>query len=206
MSHEHAQHSHSHQLQLDDRNKKAFLIGITLNVAFVFAEVIGGFLYDSIALLTDAGHNASDVASLVLSLVAFWMSKKKSSAIYTYGYKKTTVLAALANAVILLIVIGVLGYESVTRLFKPERVEGNMIAWIAGLGILINGLSAFLFYRNKEKDLNVKGAYLHLLADALVSIGVVLAGIAIAYTKWYWLDPAIGLVIMFVILWSTWGL
>jgi cobalt-zinc-cadmium efflux system protein len=193
-------------LTLDRSNKNAFVIGISLNLAFVFAELIGGFLYDSMALLTDAGHNASDVASLVLSLVAFWMAKRKSSAVYTYGYKKTTVLAALANAVILLVAIGILGYESVTRLFKPEIVQGNMIAWIAGLGILINSISAFLFYRNKAKDLNVKSAYLHLFADALISIGVVVAGIIISFTDWFWLDPAIGLVIMFIILWSTWGL
>jgi len=158
------------------------------------------------ALLTDAGHNASDVASLVLSLVAFWMAKKKSSAVYTYGYKKTTVVAALANSVMLLIAIGILGFESVTRLVKPETVKGNIIAWIAGLGILINGISAFLFYRNRNRDLNAKSAYLHLLADALVSIGVVIAGIVMTYTNWYWLDPAIGLVIMIVILVSTWGL
>ena len=206
MPHDHSHHSHSHQLELDKGNKKAFLFGISLNIAFVGAELVGGFLYDSMALLTDAGHNASDVASLILSLVAFWMAKKKSSAVFTYGYKKTTVVAALANAVILLIAIGILGYESVTRLFKPEIVQGNMIAWIAGLGIVINSISAFLFYRNKNKDLNVKSAYLHLLADALISIGVVVAGIIISYTKWYWLDPAIGLVIMLVIVLSTWSL
>jgi len=134
------------------------------------------------------------------------MAKKKSSAVYTYGYKKTTVVAALANSVMLLIAIGILGFESVTRLVKPETVKGNIIAWIAGLGILINGISAFLFYRNRDRDLNAKSAYLHLLADALVSIGVVIAGIVMTYTNWYWLDPAIGLVIMIVILVSTWGL
>jgi cobalt-zinc-cadmium efflux system protein len=187
-------------------NKQAFIAGICLNLAFVLAEVIAGLLNNSMALLTDAGHNASDVASLVLSLVAFWMARKSSSAKYTYGYKKTTVLAALANAVILLIAIGVLGYESVTRLFNPEIIKGDVIAWVAGLGILVNGISAWLFYKGKEKDLNVKSAYLHLLADALVSLGVVIAGIIMAYTSWYWLDPAIGLVIMIVILISTWGL
>ncbi|HEU4633954.1 MAG TPA: cation diffusion facilitator family transporter [Flavisolibacter sp.] len=206
MAHAHDNSHHSHDLDFEQGNRKAFIIGICLNIAFVLAEVIGGLMYDSMALLTDAGHNAGDVASLVLSLVAFWMAKKKSSSVYTYGYKKTTVLAALTNAVILLVAIGILGYQSVTRLFKPESVQGEVIAWIAGVGILINGLSAFLFYRNKEKDLNVKSAYLHLLADALVSVGVVAGGIIIYYTDWYWLDPAIGLVIMFIILVSTWGL
>ena len=157
-------------------------------------------------MLTDAGLYASDVASLVLSLIAFWMARKKSSPKYTYGFKKTTVLAALINAVVLLIAIGMLGYESVTRLFKPEKVQGFAIAWIAGLGIIVNSVSAFLFYRHKEKDLNAKSAYLHLLADALVSVGVVIAGIVLCYAIWYWLDPAFGLLIMTVIFVCTWGL
>jgi len=204
-NHDHG-HNHSHSVDLEHVNKRAFVVGICLNLAFVLAEVIAGIWYNSMALLTDAGHNASDVASLVLSLAAFWMARKGSSAKYTYGYKKTTVLAALANAVILLIAIGVLGYESVTRLFHPEIIKGDVIAWIAGLGIIVNSLSAWLFYKGKEKDLNVKSAYLHLLADALVSLGVVVAGLVMTYTNWYWLDPAIGLVIMIVILVSTWGL
>lgn len=205
MSHHH-EHSHTHSMNFEHGNRKAFIIGIILNLAFVLAEVIAGIIYNSMALLTDAGHNASDVASLVLSLVAFWMAKKKSTSVYTYGYKKTTVLAALMNAVVLLIAIGILGYESVSRLFKPEAVKGGIIAWIAALGIVINSASAFLFYKGKEKDLNAKSAYLHLLADALVSLGVVVAGIIMTYTKWYWLDPMIGLIIMVVILISTWDL
>jgi cobalt-zinc-cadmium efflux system protein len=204
MVHNHDHHNHSHRLDFEQSTRKAFVIGICLNLAFVLAEVIVGIVYNSIALLTDAGHNASDVASLLLSLVALQVAKKKSNAVYTYGFKKTTVLAALANAVVLLIAIGILGFESVTRLFHPEKVEGNLIAWIAGLGILINGTSAFLFFRHKEKELNAKSAYLHLLADALVSLGVVVAGIIIFYTNWFWLDPLIGIVIMFVILVSTW--
>lgn len=206
MAHTHESGHPSHSPDFEHSNRKAFIAGICLNIAFVLAELAGGLIYDSMALLTDAGHNASDAASLVLSLAAFWMARKKSSSTYTYGYKKTTVLAALANAVILLIAIGILGYESVTRLFRPQNVQGKVIAWIAGLGIVINGLSAFLFYRNREKDLNVKSAYLHLLADALVSVGVVAGGIVISYTGWYWLDPTIGLVIMVIILISTWGL
>jgi cobalt-zinc-cadmium efflux system protein len=206
MAHDHEHHSHAHNVDLEHGNRKAFLIGISLNLLFVLAEVIAGLVYNSMALLTDAGHNASDVASLALSLAAFWMAKKKSNATYTYGFKKTTVLAALTNSVILLIAIGILGYESVTRLFRPQPVEGGIIAWIAALGILINSVSAFLFYRRNQQDLNMKSAYLHLLADALVSLGVVVAGIAIRHTDWYWLDPATGLVIMVVILVSTWGL
>ncbi|GAA4734656.1 cation diffusion facilitator family transporter [Flavisolibacter ginsenosidimutans] len=206
MAHNHDHDHHSHNLDFERGNKKAFITGICLNLLFVLAELIAGVFYNSMALLTDAGHNAGDVAGLVLSLLAFWMAGKASTAKYTYGYKKTTVLAALINAVVLLIAIGVLGFESVTRLLKPEPVQGTVVAWVAGLGIAVNGLSAFLFYKGKEKDLNAKSAYLHLLADALVSLGVVAAGIVMNYTQWYWLDPAIGLVIMMVILFSTWGL
>ena len=205
---EHSQshsHSHSHAVEINKGNRNVFLIGIGLNMAFVLAEVIAGIAYNSMALLTDAGHNLSDVASLSVSLVAFWIAKRQSNAVYTYGFKKTTVLAALVNAVVLLVAIGILGYEASTRLFKPEPVEGGVIAWVAAIGIVINSISAYLFFRQKQ-ELNSRAAYLHLLADALVSLGVVIAGIVISYTKLYWLDPAIGLVIMIVILVSTWGL
>lgn len=202
----HDHHGHSHQLDFEHGNRNAFLIGIGLNVAFVVIEVIAGLWYNSISLLTDAGHNLSDVASLVLSLVAFWMAKKKSSPAFTYGYKKTTILAALCNAVILLVAVVILGYESFHRLFTPAVVEGGKMAWVAAAGIVINAVSALVFYRQKEKELNAKSAYLHLMADALVSLGVVIGGIVIVYTKWYWLDPVIGLVIMVVILVGTWGL
>src|SRR5438552_9378346 len=206
MAHDHDHHNHALDLDFTRGNNSAFIIGICLNLAFVLAEITGGLIYNSMALLTDAGHNASDVASLVLSLVAFKMARKKSSSVYTYGYKKTTVLAALTNSVILFIAIGILGFESVTRLLKPEKVQGDIIAWIAAVGIIINSISAFLFYRNRKKELNAKSAYLHLLADALVSAGVVIKGIIIIYTRWYWLDPAIGLAIMIVILIGTWKL
>src|SRR3954471_15918245 len=139
MDHSHS-HSHSHSLQINKSNRNAFLIGIGLNMAFVLAEVIAGFVYDSMALLTDAGHNLSDVASLAISLVSFWLARKKSSATYTYGYKKTTVLAVLVNAVILLVAVGILGYESCTRLFHPQEVSGGVMAWVAGLGIVINSV------------------------------------------------------------------
>ncbi|HUC81621.1 MAG TPA: cation diffusion facilitator family transporter, partial [Flavisolibacter sp.] len=202
--HSHA-HSHSHAVKINKSNQNVFLVGIGLNLAFVLAETIAGFAYNSMALLTDAGHNLSDVASLVVSLVAFWIAKRQSNAVYTYGFKKTTVLAALVNAVILLVAIGILGYEAFTRLFNPQPVEGGVIAWVAAIGIVINSVSAFLFFRQKH-ELNSRAAYLHLLADALVSLGVVIAGIAISETALYWIDPAIGLVIMVVILISTWGL
>lgn len=206
MEHSHSHdHAHSHGATINKSNKNAFLAGIALNLAFVLAEAIAGIVYNSMALLTDAGHNLSDVASLIVSLAAFWMAKKQSTSVYTYGYKKTTVLAALVNAVVLLIAIGILGYEACTRLFHPQPVEGSKIAWIAAIGIAINGVSAYLFFKQKD-ELNSKAAYLHLLTDALVSLGVVIGGIIISYTHIYWLDSAIGLAIMIVILISTWGL
>lgn len=201
----HDHHTHSYSPNPDNVNTQ-FVIGICLNLAFLLTEVITGVIYNSMALLTDAGHNASDVASLLISLIAFRLAKKKSTAQFTYGFKKTTVLAAFANAVVLLIAIGILGFESISRLFKPEPVRGGVIAWIAAVGIFVNSISAYLFYRHKERDLNARAAYLHLLGDALVSLGVVAAGIIMSYTAWYWLDPAVGLVIMIVILVSTWGL
>jgi cobalt-zinc-cadmium efflux system protein len=206
MSHDHDHHSHSHSLDLAKANRRAFIIGIYLNMGFVIAEIVGGLIYNSMSLLTDAGHNLSDVASLVLSLLAFKMATKRSSAIYTYGYKKTTVLAALANSVILFIAIGILGFESVVRLFQPQKVEGGIIAWIAAFGIVINSVSALLFLRGRKNELNARSAYLHLLADAVISLGVVVTGVIIIYTGWYWLDAATGILIMIIILFSAWNL
>lgn len=204
-SHSHG-HSHAHAISFNEAGLRAFKLGIGLNVLFVLVEVVAGLAYKSMALLSDAGHNLADVASLLLSYIAFRLAHRQATTRFTYGYKKTTVLAAFLNALILLVAIGMLGYESVLRLQHPPVVKGGGIAWIAALGIAINGLSAFLFFKNKDTDLNMKGAYWHLLADALVSVGVVVGGIVIAYTGWYWLDPIIGLVIMVVILISTWSL
>ncbi len=204
--HIHLGHNHAHTPDIGHGYSRVFLIGICLNVAFVISEITAGLIYNSIALLTDAGHNLSDVAVLLLSLLAFRFAKRKATKTFTYGYKKTTVLAAFINAVILLIAIGVLGYESITRLKHPESVKGNIIAWVAALGIIVNGTSAYLFFKDRKRDLNMKSAYFHLLSDALVSLGVVISGIIIIYTKWYWLDPMIGLLIMVIILISTWGL
>ncbi|MEP6951368.1 MAG: cation diffusion facilitator family transporter [Ginsengibacter sp.] len=206
MAHNH-DHNHHHAPVIDSSNNNtAFIIGIGLNALFVVVEVIAGIVNNSMSLLTDAGHNLSDVASLVLSLIAFRLAKKKSTEKFTYGFKKTTVLAALFNAVLLLIAIGILGFESVNRLLNPSAVKGNIIAWVAGAGIFVNVISALLFFKNRKSDLNVKSAYLHMMSDALVSVGVVAGGILITYTGWYWVDPAIGLIIMVVILVGTWSL
>ncbi len=185
---------------------KALIAGIVLNSAFVVVQAVAGFITGSMALLSDAGHNLSDVISLALALMAFRLARVKPSHSFTYGYKKTTILAALTNAVILFITIGILGYESVHRLFNPVPVQGGVVAIVAAVGIVINFGSAFLFFRNRKHDLNTKGAYLHLLADGLVSLGVVVAGIVIRYTDWFWLDGAISIAILVVILVSTWSL
>ncbi len=206
-SHNHSQNHGHHAHSFTPQNNTApFLIGIVLNALFVIIEVTAGILNNSMSLLTDAGHNLSDVASLVLSLVAFRLAKKSSTDTFTYGYKKTTVLAALFNAVFLLIAIGILGFESVQRLINPAAVEGKIIAWVAGAGIIVNVMTAFLFFKNRKTDLNIKSAYLHMLSDALVSVGVVAGGIIIIYTGWNWVDPVIGLIIMIVILAGTWSL
>ncbi len=204
MSHEHS-HQHSHAINAESLNK-AFIIGIVLNLAFVVIEFAAGFWFDSLALLSDAGHNLSDVVSLVLALLAFRLAKVKANERYTYGYKKSTILVSLLNAVILLVAVGAIVIESIHKLNNPAVVPGGAIAWVAGVGVLINAFTAFLFMKDKEKDLNVKGAYLHMAADALVSVGVLVAGIVISRTGWYIIDPIIGLIVAVVILISTWDL
>ena len=204
MSHENS-HQHSHAINAESLNK-AFIIGIVLNLAFVVIEFAAGFWFDSLALLSDAGHNLSDVVSLVLALLAFRLAKVKANERYTYGYKKSTILVSLLNAVILLVAVGAIVIESIHKLSNPAVVPGGAIAWVAGVGVLINAFTAFLFMKDKEKDLNVKGAYLHMAADALVSVGVLVAGIVISRTGWYIIDPIIGLIVAVVILISTWNL
>ena len=204
MSHEHS-HQHSHAINAESLNK-AFIIGIVLNLAFVVIEFAAGFWFDSLALLSDAGHNLSDVVSLVLALLAFRLAKVKANERYTYGYKKSTILVSLLNAVILLVAVGAIVIESIHKLNNPAVVPGGALAWVAGVGVLINAFTAFLFMKDKEKDLNVKGAYLHMAADALVSVGVLVAGIVISRTGWYIIDPIIGLIVAVVILISTWNL
>lgn len=208
MSHNHS-HNHGHDHFPADAGaylNRAFIIGITLNLVFVAAEFVAGWLYDSMALMSDAGHNLSDVVSLALSMFAFRLARLRPTETYTYGRKKSTVVVSLANACILLVVIGIIVMESVEKLVDPRPVEGGVIAWVAGVGILINGFTAWLFMRHRKTDLNVKGAYLHMAADALVSAGVVVSGVVISFTGWYPLDPIIGIVIAAVIFISTWGL
>ncbi len=208
MSHSH-EHSHSHVPQLDLNSKKlrnAFYIGIILNSAFVVIEAVVGFWQNSLALLSDAGHNLSDVVSLILALIAFKLMYSKATQSYTYGYKKVTVLVALLNAIILFLAVGGIIYEAVIRFFHPEPLQGKIMAIVAFIGIIVNSVTAYFFMKDKDADLNVKGAYLHMAADALVSLGVVIAGVVIILTNWFWLDSVMSIVIALVILYGTWSL
>ncbi len=206
-NHSHHGHSHHHHHHVAPQDiTRAFIIGIILNLSFVIIEAITGFFIHSLALLTDAGHNLSDVASLALVLVATKLSKKKATENYTYGYQKTTILVALSNAVLLLIAVGAIGYEAIQRMIHPEPVQGDIISIIAGIGILVNTATALLFLKGKDKDINVRGAYLHMASDAIVSAGVVVAGIIMFYTRYFWLDAVISAFIIVVIVMSTWDL
>jgi cobalt-zinc-cadmium efflux system protein len=204
--HEHGHHhGHSHNVVLKSVNK-AFIVGIFLNFLFVIIEVIYGLSIHSLSLLSDAGHNLADVGSLALSLLAFRLLKVKSNARYTYGYRKTTILVALLNAAVLLVSIGAIIYEAIRRFLEPQPLPGKTIAIVAGIGIAINFVTALMFLDNKDKDLNIKSAYLHLMSDALVSAGIVVGGIVMLYTNWFWIDTVLSIIIVVVILISTWSL
>lgn len=202
MAHDHA-HDHHHGPQKLDHINRAFLWGIGLNLVFVGVEFAAGLWLDSLALLSDAGHNLSDTVSLVLAMLAFRLATVKPNRNYTYGYKKSTVLVSLLNACILLVAVGMILVSSIHKLQNPRPVDGDTVAWIAGVGILINAFTAWLFTKDKDRDLNIKGAYLHMAADALVSLGVLVSGVVIVHTGWYVIDPLIGIVIALVILLST---
>lgn len=183
----------------------AFVFAIILNSGFVVVEAVFGFLYGSMALVADAGHNLSDVLALMLAWGANVAAKRPPSERYTYGFKSSTILAALANALLLAVAIGAILFETAHRAFQPYEPQGMVMAIVAGIGILINAGTAMLFLRGQE-DLNIRGAYLHMAADALVSAGVVVAGLAILFTGLWWIDPLVSLAIVAMIAWGTWGL
>ncbi|MCH2043844.1 MAG: cation diffusion facilitator family transporter [Saprospiraceae bacterium] len=202
--HHHGHHHHHHEI---DNINQALILGILLNSVFVVVEVGVGWYYNSLALLSDAGHNIGDIAALLIALLAFKASEAKHSENFTYGYQKSSILAALANALILLFAVGIIIWQSIERLIHPSNeILGEVTALVAGIGILINAGTAWLFIKDKDKDINVKGAYLHMLADALVSLGVVVSGVIIIFTQWYWLDAVMSILIAVIILVSTWGL
>lgn len=185
---------------------RTFFAGILLNLSFVIVEVIAGLWQNSLALLTDAGHNFSDVVSLLFVLLAHKLARLKPTESFTYGYSKTTILVALCNAMLLLVAVGFILWEAVQRFLEPHAIEGKVVSLVAAVGLIINTITALLFFKDKDKDLNAKGAYLHMLSDALVSFGVVVAGVIIVFTDWYWLDAVMSVIISLVILASTVGL
>ena len=194
---------HSH---VPENFNRAFAIGVGLNTALVVAQVVFGLIAHSLALVADAGHNFADVLGLLLAWWATCLAKSPPTKERTYGLGSASILAALANAVFLLVTMGAVAWEAVLRLSQPHPVQGGIVIWIAGLGILINGLSAALFYSGRKGDLNVRGAFLHLAADAGISLGVVAAGAAILLTGQLWIDPVASLVITAIIVYSTWSL
>lgn len=214
--HDHAGHAHSHaqghghgghgHVHAPKNFGPAFAIGIALNLGFVGIEALYGWLSNSMALVADAGHNLSDVLGLVAAWIATVLVKRAPSARFTYGLRGSSILAALFNAVVLLVATGGIIVEAVRRLLEPEPVAGTTVMVVAGIGILINGFTAWLFASGAKGDINIRGAYLHMMADAAVSAGVVLAGLVILATGFDWLDPLVSLVIAGLIIVATWGL
>jgi cobalt-zinc-cadmium efflux system protein len=189
-------HIHGDRTEILNR---AFIIGIVLNIVFVAAEFAAGKYFNSMGLLSDAGHNLSDVCGLILALVAFQLSMRDR-------YKRVSVYLSFLNAAILLVAVGFIIKESIEKFFEPQEVNGAGVILTAGIGVVINGVTAWFFVKEKDKDINVKGAYYHMAADALVSIGVVISGLVIGFTGWYVIDPLIGLTVAMVIIYSTYGL
>jgi cobalt-zinc-cadmium efflux system protein len=200
------EHNHHHHAPKITSLNRAFIIGIVLNLGFVIFQNVVGFRINSLSLLSDAAHNFADVVALALSLLAFKLASIKPTEKYTFGYKKASILVALFNALVLLISVGAIGYEAILRFFSPEPQQGMTIAIVSGIGIVINTVSALQFFRDKDSDLNVKSAFSHLAADAVVSLGLVVGGILIHFTGWIWIDPVLSLIVAMVIIWGTWSL
>jgi cobalt-zinc-cadmium efflux system protein len=202
--HSHAGSAHSHHLPATFG--KAFAIGITLNMAYVFAQVLFGLAAHSLALLADAGHNLSDVMGLFLAWGASMLARRRPTPRYTYGFRRSTILASLTNAILLLVAVGGITWEAIRRFGEHEKVAGLTVICVAAAGVVINGITAILFASGRKDDLNIKGAFMHMAADAAVSGGVVVAGLVILLSGWWWLDPMVSLLINAVIVWGTWGL
>jgi cobalt-zinc-cadmium efflux system protein len=206
-SRRHHDHSHNGHHHLTPNYSQAFIIGFVLNVGFVIVEFGFGFFSNSVSLIADAAHNLSDVLGLVISWVAILVSRRQPSSRYTYGWRKSSILATFLNAIFLLVTTGGIVWEAIQRLLQPSsKVEGGVIIAVAAIGIVINTVTALLFASGRKGDMNIRAVFLHMAADALVSLGVVLAGIAIIFTKWFWLDPVFSLVISALIIFSTWEL
>lgn len=184
----------------------SFFVAVIANLAFTFIEAFYGFVTNSVSLLGDAGHNLSDVLGLLLAWGAAYLATKKASTVYSYGYRRTTILAAIINAMVLVFASGFIAFESIEKFFSPSPIQTVPVIVVAGIGILVNAGTALLFMRGSKDDLNLKGAYLHLAYDALISVGVVIAGVTIHFTGWLWVDSIAGLLIVVIILGGTWGL
>jgi cobalt-zinc-cadmium efflux system protein len=210
MAHDHSAHDHAGNHQGHSHAPadfgRAFLIGITLNVSFVAIEAAFGFAVNSMALVADAGHNLSDVLGLLIAWGAATLGKRSPTQHYTYGFRRSTILAALFNALFLLVAIGGIAVEAVRRFWEPQPVSGGTVMAVAAVGIVINAATAWMFARGRKGDINIRGAYLHMAADAAVSAGVVIAGLVIALTGATWIDPVTSLLIVLVVFIGTWGL
>jgi cobalt-zinc-cadmium efflux system protein len=204
-NHDHGHHGLGHVHAPKDFGK-AFAVGIFLNGGFVIVEATYGFLSNSLSLLTDAGHNLGDVLGLALAWGASVLANRQPSARFTYGLRSTSILAALINAALLLVATGAIGWEAVSRLMQPVPVEGGTVTAVAVVGVVINTATALMFMSGRKEDLNVRAAFLHMAADAAITLGVALSGIAIVYTGWQWLDPATSLVVAALVIAGTWGL
>jgi cobalt-zinc-cadmium efflux system protein len=203
--HGHGHHHHHHHVA-PDGNGRAFALAVGLNSLFVVIEFVYGFIANSTALMADAGHNLSDVLGLLLSWGSATLARTTPSRHYTYGLRGSSMLAALANGVLLMVACGAIALEAVQRFSHPSPVAGTTVSIVAAIGVLVNGFSAWLFMAGHKDDLNVRGAYLHMAADAALSLGVVVSGLVIMTTGWTWLDPAVSLVIVVVIVFGTWSL
>jgi cobalt-zinc-cadmium efflux system protein len=199
-------HSHDHDHADVDTTSRAFAVGVTLNLAFVVIEAGFGVWANSLSLLADAGHNFSDVIGLLAAWAAMVLSKRLPSTRYTYGLRGSTILAALANAMLLLVAVGGIAWEAIRRLSEPTPVNESTMIWVALAGVVVNVATALMLRRGREHDINLRGAYLHMVADAAVSVGVAVAGAGMLLTGWLWLDPAVSLIIAVVIFIGTWGL
>lgn len=195
-------HSHDHAIDYG----RAFAIGVALNGAFIVAEVVFGLFSHSLTLLADAGHNLGDVLGLLMAWGASNLQERSPTERYTYGFRRTSVLAALFNALLLLVSVGAIAWEAIRRIVNPEPVAGLTIIWVAAAGVLVNGVTAWMFASGRKGDLNIRGAFLHMAADAAVSVGVVIAGLILLRTGWLLVDPISSLLIVVIILWGTWGL
>jgi cobalt-zinc-cadmium efflux system protein len=204
--HDHGHGHHHHHHAPPDGNSRAFALAVGLNTLFVAIEFVYGFIANSTALMADAGHNLSDVLGLLLAWGAARLAKSAPNGRYTYGLRSSSILAALANALLLMVACGAIGWEAVHRFSQPAAVEGITVSVVAAVGVLVNGFSAWLFMAGRKDDLNVRAAYQHMAADAAISLGVVVSGLAIMFTGWTWLDPLVSLAIVVMIVAGTWSL